>query len=1401
MKTRICFATGMAALFLVLNVGLTQEVKVLQDQLYYTCGFGYLKEHEKEIIQNTRILNKNLPEQLEQINEIQHDIGDILSFYTYNYQSNTYEQISAVCRAKSNSTYIFVEDAEWNAERVTQNAVDNFYKAFEESTPLSSVDSSKGIREIMETYYGSTPNKSGNGYVYILIQDIKDDYDPPSQTTYIAGYFNPSDQGDGSYSNKKDIIYVDSNPGNPSSQTALSIVAHEFQHLIHYGLDRNEQTWLNEGASEYASFLCGYGLRFYLYDLFLSNPEKSLISWNGELSDYARVSLWTYYLGEKFGHSFITDVAQASDNGTDGVQSALTKNGINLSFDDVFSNFLVANYADAPEIDQTGYYGYEKIDLPVLPKISNTHKSYPVDSQQKNLPSYSTAYFRFTAQDSTAILNFSGQTFGDIRAKIYQNGFNKSVYEFPLNEGNQGQFSLKDIGQDVSEILLIPASLSNSNNYSYFVTTEIEDITAPQITSGPKESLPTGNSVTIFWETDEAATSIVEYGLTDSYGQVFEDTSLTVVHQVLLTNLQSNTVYHYRIGSTDNKGNGPSFSLDFTFATTEISTQTVATVQQTHSFGYQGRNLVRDTIGDLHLIYHELVGEQRFVYHQKTADNGENWSQPLQIDDSNYYGGMPAIAIDSLDRIHVVWHAKELSDSKYGINYSRSDDSGETWSSTILISRILQDDDLLYAAIAIDYQNNPHVVYNSALYDDNFAGDVYYTYSVDGGINWNNDKIISTSTEHRCFVSTINLTSTGKAFVLYLDGDFDARTRDIHVVSSDDYQQWNPSLNVSNSGALYDSFHSFVIDSKDQVHLVYADNFTPGDIRVMYTYLSGNIWQTPIPAAKSITGGNVSYPNLSIDGQDQLYLVYRDDMEGPNLGKLVKNDHPNEERPSLSKQLDPNDKGEIFLTINSNNSWIPGTNLSNDSRNSEYPELPVKSQNGVIDLIWMNELSATSNTLKYINYNTDFKPDLPPPQIVSIFPEADATDVPYFKQVFELNVSFDQRIEVDSLISENVVITNSANEQIVGEISYEESTRQMKFRPTSNLPVDDLITVKLTSDITNNYGFGLDGNKNGISEGSPTDDFIWTFRTQPLDTEPPIFTIGILQNPILTKYMDLYVVASEYLSETPKLKIGSQSISLILNNQDAQIYKGNYKLNESGNLQLTVTGKDLAGNNGNSNKSFSAQLMLADHGGIINSTDDRIQLSISPQSMKDNTYFTIVKKVGSSNVDNYQIGPTSLELDKAGQITFEFSSEIENQNYTIEQQNLDGSWQNVPSEVIGSTVVAKVQTLGNFRIAEMEKIIPTDFNLRQNYPNPFSLSKQFTSIAYEIPKKSTVEIFIYNLLGERIKSIIKKEQNAGTYKINWDGTNNQNQRVATGVYFYQLRSNQVKITNKLLVLN
>ncbi|MBN1350064.1 fibronectin type III domain-containing protein [candidate division KSB1 bacterium] len=98
----------------------------------------------------------------------------------------------------------------------------------------------------------------------------------------------------------------------------------------------------------------------------------------------------------------------------------------------------------------------------------------------------------------------------------------------------------------------------------------LEDVSPPQITSGPVNSDLTTHSVRIQWSTDEEATSRIEYGLSTGYGTSFQDTTLVLEHDLVLEGLQPSTTYHYRVTSSDRWGNGPTKSKDMTFKTDDI---------------------------------------------------------------------------------------------------------------------------------------------------------------------------------------------------------------------------------------------------------------------------------------------------------------------------------------------------------------------------------------------------------------------------------------------------------------------------------------------------------------------------------------------------------------------------------------------------------------------------------------------------------------------------------------------------------------------------------------------------------------------------------------------------------------------------------------------------------------
>jgi len=94
----------------------------------------------------------------------------------------------------------------------------------------------------------------------------------------------------------------------------------------------------------------------------------------------------------------------------------------------------------------------------------------------------------------------------------------------------------------------------------------------------------------------------------------------------------------------------------------------------------------------------------------------------------------------------------------------------------------------------------------------------------------------------------------------------------------------------------------------------------------------------------------------------------------------------------------------------------------------------------------------------------------------------------------------------------------------------------------------------------------------------------------------------------------------------------------------------------------------------------------------------------------------------------------------------------------------------------------------SYLTTEEEELIPTDFVVNTNFPNPFNSR---TTISYELPDNCLVSIVIYDVLGRKVKSLVKQNQSIGIKSVMWDATNDNGQPVATGVYFYSVRAGEV----------
>jgi len=93
--------------------------------------------------------------------------------------------------------------------------------------------------------------------------------------------------------------------------------------------------------------------------------------------------------------------------------------------------------------------------------------------------------------------------------------------------------------------------------------------------------------------------------------------------------------------------------------------------------------------------------------------------------------------------------------------------------------------------------------------------------------------------------------------------------------------------------------------------------------------------------------------------------------------------------------------------------------------------------------------------------------------------------------------------------------------------------------------------------------------------------------------------------------------------------------------------------------------------------------------------------------------------------------------------------------------------------------------------------LPTEFGLKQNYPNPFNPQ---TNIDFMVPQTSNVTIEIFNILGQKVRSLLSEEKAAGTYSVRWDGANENGQNVPSGVYFYRMVAGDFAQTNKMIML-
>lgn len=330
-------------------------------------------------------------------------VGSALNFWVSNSDTNENKQITAYLAYESDTVYFWVEQGVNIDQEELKYVMDKF---------------SRRIYPTDQEFFGNEwiPGVDNDPHLYILFAT--------GLGSGIAGYCSSIDTvlpEAHDFSNAHEMIYLSADNLTLDDDYTISVLSHEFQHLIHGYHDANEETWLNEGFSELAVLINGYDPGGFDY-LFAMNPDIQLNEWpnNGDTSPhYGSGFLFTTYLLDRFGEDTTKAVVASLANGLDSIDKVFADEGLVDSYtnqpmtaDMLFMDWAVANYLnDTSVLD--GRYAYHNYRH--LPSFGDTEELEECQTglEHRSVSQYGTDYIRFSCLDNYT-LTFSGASMVNI---------------------------------------------------------------------------------------------------------------------------------------------------------------------------------------------------------------------------------------------------------------------------------------------------------------------------------------------------------------------------------------------------------------------------------------------------------------------------------------------------------------------------------------------------------------------------------------------------------------------------------------------------------------------------------------------------------------------------------------------------------------------------------------------------------------------------------------------------------------------------------------------------------------------------------------------------------------------------------------------------------------------------
>lgn len=356
------------------------------------------------------------------------NIGDKDKFWVSNQDTTENTQIDATLQYATPHAYFWVQDGVDFNKADMKKLVDTFENQ---------------IYPTDREFFGSewAPGIDGDPHIYLLYAR--------GLGGNVAGYFSGASEVSPlihQYSNGHEMFLFNADNSPLDDTYTYSVLAHEFQHMIHWKQDLNETSWLNEGFSELAVLLNGYNPGGFDW-LYISDTDVQLNDWpndpNSTSVHYGAGFLFTTYFLDRFGEQATQDVVKDSANGLDSVDNVLTQinatdpaTGQPITADDFFMDWAVTNFLLDKSVGD-GRYVYNNYPDANRASAGEVISNCPHSLETNTVHQYGVDYIEVNcAGDYT--LSFTGSTV----TKLTPADPNSGSYAFWSNKGDKSDMKL-----------------------------------------------------------------------------------------------------------------------------------------------------------------------------------------------------------------------------------------------------------------------------------------------------------------------------------------------------------------------------------------------------------------------------------------------------------------------------------------------------------------------------------------------------------------------------------------------------------------------------------------------------------------------------------------------------------------------------------------------------------------------------------------------------------------------------------------------------------------------------------------------------------------------------------------------------------------------------------------------